>query len=221
MRDRGDLKNGFDEPSVIEDLVEVRKELSVICARNAAGEIRCYPAVEMVFDPRANLVDYLLAPARVSEEKLREAEVLARKCIKAFHISGLLAVELFLDENEHLWVNEVAPRPHNSGHHSIESAWTSQFEQHLRAIYNWPLGSAELHHPAAMVNLVGSEGYRGEAVYEGFDELLKMERVYVHLYGKKETRPFRKMGHIVLIEEERERAIEKIRYIQKQIKVRS
>jgi len=221
IRFPGDMHKCMEGPSLIEDLIEVKKELAVICARNAQGELSCYPAVEMVFDSRANLMEYLLAPARIDEEKLREAEVLARKCIKAFDISGLLAVELFLDDRDRLWVNEVAPRPHNSGHHTIESAWTSQFEQHLRAILNWPLGSANLHHSAAMINLLGSEGMEGEARYVGFEEILGMERIFVHLYGKKQTRPFRKMGHVTLIDDNEQRAIEKVKYIRKQLKVQS
>ncbi len=221
IRSQADMQHCMEGPSLVEDLVELKKELAVICARNARGELSCYPAVEMVFDPRANLLEYLLAPARITEEKLREAEVLARKCIKAFDISGLLAVELFLDERDQLWVNEVAPRPHNSGHHSIESAWTSQFEQHLRAILNWPLGPATLHHSAAMINLLGSEGAQGEARYEGFEQILGMERVFVHLYGKKKTRPFRKMGHVTLIDDDEQRAIEKVKYIRNLLKVRS
>jgi len=221
IRSRAEMQKCMDGPSLLEDLIEVKKELAVICARNARGELSCYPAVEMVFDPHANLLEYLLAPARIEEDKLREAEVLARKCIKAFDISGLLAVELFLDEEDRLWVNEVAPRPHNSGHHTIESAWTSQFEQHLRAILNWPLGPAGLHHSAAMINLLGSEGAEGEAQVEGFEEALGMERVFVHLYGKKKTRPFRKMGHVTLIDDSGQRAVEKVKYIRNLLKIRS
>lgn len=219
IEQESDLGHLFDEPSLAEDLVDIDKEISVIAARNAGGEVVCYPAVEMVFNPRANLVEYLVAPVSISEELAREAEVLAKKTIRALGLAGLLAVEMFVDTNGKLWVNEVAPRPHNSGHHTIESCHTSQFEQHLRAIFNWPLGNTDLTCNAVMINLLGTEGHRGVAQYEAFDKVLDMQGVHVHLYGKIATRPFRKMGHITVLDDEREKAIEKAKYIQGILKV--
>lgn len=194
-----DFEKAFTAPSLLEQAVEVEKELSVIVARNASGDISCFPPVELVFDPRYNLVDYLLAPAQIPEAVSKAAEALAQRVAEAFEVVGLLAVEMFWAKDGQLLVNEVAPRPHNSGHHSIEANITSQFEQHLRCLLNFPLGDTRSRNLAAMLNLVGAEGHQGEAHYEGLEEALQMNGVYVHLYGKNITKPGRKMGHITVL----------------------
>jgi 5-(carboxyamino)imidazole ribonucleotide synthase len=192
------IGRGFDAPSVLEKYVDFAKEIAVICARNERGEVSCFPAVELEFHPEHNLVDYLFSPANISAETEQAAQDLARQVIEAFKLVGLLAVEMFLTKDGRLLVNEVAPRPHNSGHHTFKANYTSQFEQHLRAILNLPLGQTGLHSAAVMLNLLGEAGYDGEARYEGADEALAMQGVTIHLYGKKYTRPFRKMGHLTI-----------------------
>ena len=199
LRTADDLASAFDAPCVVEALVPIAKELSVIVARNADGETAAFPVVELVFDPRANLVDYLFAPASIDEQLAEAATKLALQVVDAFAFTGILAVEMFLTEEGALLVNEVAPRTHNSGHHTIEANYTSQFAQHLRAILNLPLGDAGAHSFGAMVNLVGEPGHSGPVVYDGMEALLRMPKVYPHLYGKSETKPFRKMGHVTLL----------------------
>ena len=189
----------FTEPSVLEKLVDYEKEIAVICARNASGEIAVFPATELVFHPEFNLVDYLIAPANISEELQKTVADLAKKVLEAFDMVGLLAVEMFLTKTGEVLVNEVAPRPHNSGHHTMKANFTSQFEQHLRAILNLPLGDTRQHSAAAMANLLGEPGFSGEAKYEGINETLEIPGVYVHLYGKKITKPARKMGHLTAL----------------------
>lgn len=213
------LDDLFDAPSVVEERVKIAKELSVIAARNEKGDVVCYDPVEMVFNPVANLVEHLICPARITRDQAREAEVLAIKTIRAFEIVGLLAVELFLDEDGEIWVNEVAPRPHNSGHHTIESCVTSQYELHLRAVLGLPLGSTKLIQPAVMVNLLGAEGHTGLAQYPGFEECLKREGVSIHLYGKSETRPFRKMGHVTITARTLDEALEHAKFVEQHLTV--
>lgn len=185
-------------PSVIEQLVDIEKELSVIVARNPSGEIVAYPAVEMVFHPEANLVEFLQCPAEIDPALEKEAQELAKAAIAAFDICGLLAVEMFLDKNGRLLVNEVAPRPHNSGHHTIEAHYTSQFQQHLRAILNLPLGNTDAIQPAVMINVLGEPESSGPAKYYGLEHLFKSKGAYLHLYGKDTTKPYRKMGHVTI-----------------------
>lgn len=211
----------FDAPSVVEQLVDIDKEIAVIAARNANGEIRCFPVVEMVFDPEANLVEKLICPSTITHELAEMATTIAGRLIELFGLEGLLAVEFFLDKKGKLLVNEVAPRPHNSGHHTIESVITSQFEQHLRAILNLPLGSTRLKMPAVMLNLLGEPGYEGQVKYEGLSESMAIEGVNIHLYGKKITRGFRKMGHVTIIATTLDEAISKADMIKKLIHVRS
>ncbi|WP_367389284.1 5-(carboxyamino)imidazole ribonucleotide synthase [Lewinella sp. LCG006] len=195
-----DLANNLlPGPALIEELVDIEKELAVVVARNADGEMKSFPVVEMVFDPVANLVDYLLAPAQITQELEQKAIALAEKTAAAYGLSGLLAVELFLTKSGELLINEVAPRPHNSGHHTIESCLTSQFEQHLRGVLNLPLGDTRLLQTAVMLNILGEPGASGPANYSGMKEVLSIPDVFVHLYGKKETRPFRKMGHVTIM----------------------
>ena len=199
---------------IAETLVPFKKELAVTVARTPNGEVKAYPVVEMEFHPEANQVEYVLCPARISEKITKKAELVALKTAAAFHHVGLLAVELFLTENDEILINEVAPRPHNSGHQTIEASYTSQFEQHLRAVLNLPLGETKNKVSGVMVNLVGAEGYQGAVVYENIEKILKLNGVTPHIYGKKETRPFRKMGHVTIVHPE----INEARAIAQQVK---
>lgn len=201
IKSASELDKAFDAPSLLEKLVDFKKELSVIVARNESGEVKCFPLVEMAFHPTANLVEFLFAPAEVSEEVEQRAYQLAENVITKIDMVGLLAVEMFLTREDELLVNEIAPRTHNSGHHTIEANITSQFEQHLRAILGLPLGATDLIKPAAMVNVLGEDGFTGNAKYEGLEALMSLPGVHLHLYGKKVTKPFRKMGHITITDE--------------------
>ena len=216
-----DLYKLLDGASLIENKISILKEIAVIAARNQNSEVKCYPAVEMVFDPAANLVDKLICPSTITAEQSEKAIHLASKLIDLLNMQGLLAIEFFVDENGDVIVNEMAPRPHNSGHHTIEGAITSQFEQHLRAIFNLPLGSTKLKLPSAMINLLGAEGYEGPVAYEGLTESMAIEGVKIHLYGKQITRPFRKMGHITVLSTSVESALQKAEKVKQLIKVKS
>ncbi len=217
LESEADLGQAFEGLSLLEKAIEIDKELAVMIARNTQGEVAVFPTVEMVFDPELNLVDYLLAPARLSDAQNQEAEQLARQLVEAWGLVGVLAVELFLTKSGEILVNEVAPRPHNSGHHTIEANYTSQFEQYLRAILDLPLGNPALKSPAAMVNVLGKPGYTGEAQYEGFAELISEDKLYLHLYGKKISKPGRKMGHITLLHEDLEALPAKVAWAKKTI----
>ena len=214
VRQLTDLNLLPNDQCIAESLVPFKKELAVIVARNAKGQVRTYPVVEMEFHPEANQVEYVLCPARIEEAVAQKARTIAIQVAQAFVVVGLLAVELFQTKNDEILVNEVAPRPHNSGHYSIEAAYTNQFEQHLRAILNLPLGSTESKVAGVMVNLVGAEGYQGKVVYENIEQIMAMEGVTPHIYGKKETRPFRKMGHVTIVNPN----INKARQIAEQVK---
>lgn len=207
--------------SVVEELVDIEKELAVIVARNERGELKSFPLVEMVFDEQANLVDYLQAPASVSAEVEQAAIALAEKTATAFNLTGLLAIELFLSKTGAILVNEVAPRTHNSGHHTIESCPTSQFAQHIRSVLNLPLGDTSLLKPAVMINILGEAGHTGEVVYEGMEELLAIPQVFVHLYGKTHTKPYRKMGHITVLGDTLEDALAKAQQLKPILKCKS
>ncbi len=209
IKSENDLEKLLPGASVIEELVSIKKEIAVIVARNKKGETQCFPAVEMDFNQETNLVEKLICPSSIDNNQKETAKALAEKLITALNIEGLLAVEFFIDEQENVIINEVAPRPHNSGHHTIESVVTSQFEQHLRAILNLPLGSTHLKLPAVMLNLLGEKNHQGNVYYEGLEEALAIEGVNIHLYGKKITRPSRKMGHITVLSKTIEKAIEK------------
>ncbi len=206
-------------PCLAEELVEMEKEIAVIVARNEQGETRCFPAVEMAFNPVANLVEFLFCPAAISAEQEAAAEALAVDVIEAFGLCGLLAVELFLDKDGQLLVNEVAPRPHNSGHHTIDSCYTSQFEQHLRAVLNLPLGSTEMKAPSVMVNLLGAPGHTGPAYYKGLEKCLAMPGVHLHLYGKSTTKPYRKMGHATVVNKDLQQAIAYAKEVQQALEI--
>ena len=214
-----DFEKAFDAPGLLEKAVDFDKELAVIVARNENGEVATFPTVEMVFHPEANLVEYLFAPADISAEIEKQAEELAKKTAQAIGIVGLLAVEMFLTKDGQVLINEVAPRPHNSGHHTIRANFTSQFEQHWRAILNLPLGDTTAYTPAAMVNLLGEEGHTGPAYYEGMDNLLATQGVFPFLYGKKITKPFRKMGHITVTDSDLAKLKEKAEWVKGALKV--
>ncbi len=199
VRKEEDLAKLLDVPSIVEPLVNIEKEIAVIVAKNESGEVKAFPSVEMEFHPTANLVEYLVCPSSLDEMEESIAQKLARDLIRAFDVCGLLAVEMFLTKEGKLLINEVAPRPHNSGHHTLDSSMTSQFEQHLRAILNMPLGSCQNIAPAVMINLLGEENYSGPVKYKNIEEVLKIGGVKMLLYGKTETRPFRKMGHATII----------------------
>lgn len=214
-----DVSKLLDAPSIVEEKVTIDREISVIVARNASGQIKCFPVVEMEFEPNANLVDKLLCPAQIPENIARDAQQLAESLIESMNMIGLLAVEFFLDVHQKLYINESAPRPHNSGHHTIESNLTSQYEQHLRAILNLPLGDTQILRPAVMVNLLGEPGKHGPVRYEGLKEALAIEGVKIHLYGKKQTRGYRKMGHVTIVANTLQEASEKAEKVKQILKV--
>ncbi len=213
------LDKAFDEPSVLERLVDFDKELSVIVARSESGEIKCFPVVECEFNPEANLVEFLFSPANIKKTIEKQALQIATEIVEKLGIVGLLAVEFFLTKDGKLLVNEMAPRPHNSGHHTIEANITSQFEQHLRAILNLPLGDTAIIKAGVMVNLLGDFGYEGFAIYEGIEDVLKFSGVYIHLYGKEKTKPFRKMGHATIIDDDILKAKQKAKLVKNTLKI--
>ena len=214
-----DAYKAFDASGLLEKAVDFDKELAVIVARNERGEIQTFPTVEMVFHPELNLVDYLFAPADITSDVNELAQTLARRTAEAFGIVGLLAVELFLDKTGQVLINEVAPRPHNSGHHTIRANRTSQFEQHWRAILNLSLGDTTAHGPAAMINLLGEPGHTGPAQYEGLETLLAMPGVSPFFYGKAQTRPGRKMGHVTVLDKSLNGLKEKAEVVKNSIRV--
>jgi 5-(carboxyamino)imidazole ribonucleotide synthase len=219
LKGEADLPKAFDAPGLLEKLIDFEKEISVIVARTEQGEIVCFPPVEMVFHPTANLVEYLFAPAQLSHEIAKKAEAIARQVVSEMKLVGLLAVEMFVDHSGNVLVNEVAPRPHNSGHQTIEANVTSQYEQHLRAILGMPLGDTKVLHPSAMVNLLGEEGFSGIAIYQGLEEVLQASGVHIHLYGKKLTKPFRKMGHVTIVDTDSESLKKKANFVKQTLKV--
>lgn len=216
-----DLAQLLEGPCLVEERVAIEREISVIAARNARGEVRCFPPVEMVFDARANLVDRLCCPAAIPPALHDEALRIASSLITAFGLTGLLAVEMFVTAGGEVLVNEVAPRAHNSGHHSIESVITSQFEQQLRAIFDFPLGSTQLKMPAVMVNLLGEPGHSGAVRYSGMTACMAIEGVKVHLYGKTQTRPYRKMGHVTVLAPTLDEALAKASVVKQTLKVQA
>ncbi len=221
MRSAADLENLADTPYVIEHLVPFTKELSVIVARNEQGESVVYPTVECEFSPVANLVEFLFSPAEISAEVEAKAREIALKVIDSLQMVGILAVELFLTADQEILINEIAPRPHNSGHHTIECCYTSQFEQHLRSIVNAPLGSTKLITPGVMINLLGEPGYEGIARYENLEKVIAQEGVSVHLYGKQYTKPFRKMGHVTIYGPELDTLKTTGRMVAKELKIKA
>jgi len=203
LRGEKDFDKAFDAPSVLEKMVDIKKEIAMIVAMNSKGETAVYPPAEMVFDHNLNLLDYQLSPAELPKNVLWKAEAIALKVVRELNSPGLFAVELFVNRDDEVFVNETAPRVHNSGHHTIEGNYSSQYDMLWRVLLGYPLGCTDAILPASIVNLIGAEGYSGDAVYEGLNEVLKMENVFVHLYGKKQTKPGRKMGHVTIISRDR------------------
>ncbi len=198
LRSPSDFEKAFHAPTVLEKFVDYEKELAVIVARNENGEVGSYPTVECEFNSQANLVEFLFSPAEISNEIELEAQRMAVDIIQKLDMVGILAVEFFLTKEDKLLVNEIAPRPHNSGHHTIECNVTSQFEQHLRSILNLPLGATNLIQPGAMINILGEPNSQGTAFYQGMEDLLAEPGIYVHIYGKEKVKEFRKMGHFTI-----------------------
>ncbi|MGB1042166.1 MAG: 5-(carboxyamino)imidazole ribonucleotide synthase [Tenacibaculum sp.] len=219
VRNYNDLQALPEGECIAEKLVPFKNELAVIVARNEQGETKTYPVVEMEFHPEANQVEYVICPARIEETVAKKAQEVALKVAKTLDFVGLLAVEMFQTKNDEILVNEVAPRTHNSGHYSIEASYTSQFEQHLRSILNLPLGNTDSKVAGIMVNLVGAEGYTGDVHYQNIEEILKIDGVTPHIYGKKTTKPFRKMGHVTIVNQDINKAREIAQQVKETIKV--
>ncbi len=221
LSDRKDLDKGFDVASVLERKVNIHKEISQIIAINRKGETALYPAVEMIFDPLMNQLDYQLSPAEIPQQSLWRIEAIAMKVVKDLKTPGIFAVELFIDKNGDILVNETAPRVHNSGHHTIEASYSSQFDMLWRVMLDYPLGNPKQIIPAAMINLVGSKGQSGEAIYEGLEDVLKLENAFLHLYGKRETRPGRKMGHVTILSTDKSDLVYKSKTIKQKLRITS
>ena len=216
-----DLDFSYTDQCLIEEKVSIKKELSVIVSRNVSGETKCFPVVEMEFNEKSNLVEYVMCPANISSTAEDNAIKIASELAEKFEMVGLLAVELFLTNKEEILINEVAPRPHNSGHHTIECCVTSQFDQHIRSILNLPLGSTDILTPGIMVNLVGQNEQEGNVIYKNLNDIFDYSGVFIHIYGKKKSRLNRKMGHITIINKDIKKAIEMGKKIKNKIKVTS
>jgi len=219
LRTKDAIDKGFDAPSVLEKLVDIEKEIAQIVAINKNGQTAIYPPVDMVFNPRLNLLDYQISPADMPQQMLWKIEAIALKVVKSLNSPGIFAVEILVDRKGEVYVNETAPRVHNSGHHTIEGNYSSQFDMLWRIILDYPLGNTKAILPAAIVNLLGAEGFTGDAHYEGLDEVLQMENVFVHIYGKKQTKPGRKMGHVTIISREKQDLTYKANKIKNTLKV--
>ncbi|MBS4065648.1 MAG: 5-(carboxyamino)imidazole ribonucleotide synthase [Chitinophagaceae bacterium] len=219
LKTTADIERGFDAPSVLEKMVAVDKEISMIVAVAQNGETTMYPPAEMVFDPLLNLLDYQVSPSLLPEKIFWKVEAIAMAVVRNFNSPGLFAVELFVDKNGDVLVNETAPRVHNSGHHSIEGNYSSQFDMLWRILLDYPLGCSDPILPAVILNIVGEEGFSGPAYYEGLTDVLKMENAFVHLYGKAETKPGRKMGHVTVIGKDRDELVYKANRIKHTLKV--
>ena len=213
VREKKQLRNLLNGESVIEDLVDVKKEISVIVSRNSAGETKCFPPVEMVFNSKANIVEFLISPCELDGALAERACELAELTIQSFNMCGILAVEMFLSEKGEILLNESAPRPHNSGHHTIEAAFTSQYEQCLRSIFDLPPGNTEIKTPSVMINILGQPGFEGDVRYQGFRGCMGVLGAKFHIYGKTQTKPYRKMGHVTVLDDDIERALEKAKFI--------
>jgi len=219
VRSESDLDSLLDAPCLLESLADIDKEIGVIVARSVSGEVKSFPVVEMEFHPTANLVEFLFSPSNITEEKKAEAKTIAESIATKMEIIGLLAVELFLNKDGSIWINEVAPRPHNSGHQTIEGNITSQYGQHLRAIMDLPLGDTAERGASVMVNILGEDNYKGPVHYEGLSDSLRISGANIHLYGKADTKPFRKMGHATIVDEHLENAIIKAKQLKTTLKV--
>lgn len=221
LHNQQDLSKGFDAPAVLEKKVEIIQEIAVSVAISQRGEIAVFPPVEMVFDPNLNLLDFQLCPANLEESLRWKAEAIALEVAKSLKSPGIFAVELLVDKQKNIWVNETAPRVHNSGHHTIEAHITSQYDMLLRILMNQPLGSTHMIAPSALINLIGEQGATGKPVYKGMEQLLKMEQVYLHLYGKEITKPGRKMGHVTVLGKDRIELTLKAKMIKELLKIES
>ena len=219
IKTKDDISKGFNAPSVLEKMVDIKKEIAVTIAVNEQGEHAMYPAVDMVFNQRLNLLEYQLSPAELPDKVLWKIEAIATKLVRNLNSPGIFAVELFVDNKDNVFVNETAPRVHNSGHHTIEANYSSQFDMLWRVILGYPLGCTEAILPAAIVNLLGAEGYAGDACYEGLQEIMKLDNVFIHIYGKKETKPGRKMGHVTILSKEKQELIHQANRIKNTLKV--
>ena len=204
IHSKGDISKGFDAPSVLEKMIDIHKEIAIIVAVGQDASTTLYPPVEMVFDPVLNLLDYQICPADLKEQTLWKAEAMAISVAKNLASPGIFAVEMFVDKQENVWVNETAPRVHNSGHHTIEAHYSSQFDMVWRILLGYPLGNTKKIQSSIMVNLLGAEGFQGETVYEGLEEVLNIPNAFVHLYGKATTKPGRKMGHATVMSDEKQ-----------------
>jgi 5-(carboxyamino)imidazole ribonucleotide synthase len=214
-----DIPKGFDAPAVLEKMVTIQREISMIIAVSEKGETVLYPPVDMVVDPRLNLLDYQISPAELTEKVLWKVEAISLAVVKGLKSPGIFAVELFVDKQGDVFVNETAPRVHNSGHHTIEANYSSQFDMLWRIMLQYPLGNTDPILPAAIVNLVGAAGFEGDAKYEGLVEVLQMDNVFVHIYGKKQTKPGRKMGHVTIVSKEKQDLTYKANRIKNILKV--
>lgn len=221
LRSAADFEKGFDAPSVLEKMVTIKKEIALMVAMNTKGETVIYPAAEMFFDPILNLLDFQVSPAQIPQNALWKAEALALRVVKELKSPGIFAVEMFVDKNDEVWVNETAPRVHNSGHHTIEGNFSSQFDMLWRVILDFPLGNTDAILHSAIVNVLGSEKGSGQAIYKGLGDVLKLDNVFIHLYGKKETKPGRKMGHVTILSNERQELIHTAMKIKKMLSVES
>lgn len=215
IKNKEDIENRLKTESFIEEYIDFEKELAIMVARNRKGEIKSYPLVEMIFDKDENICDMIITPARVDEDIYKKASAIATKCVEALDGVGVFGIEMFLTKDNRILVNEIAPRVHNSGHYSIEGCVTSQFEQHIRCIMGLPLGSTELLIPTVVINVLGDKNHHGVPDYVGVDESLEIPGVSIHIYGKKETRPYRKMGHVTIIDKKIDKAIEKAYRVKK------
>ena len=221
IKRKDDIDKGFNAPAVLEKMVDISREVAQIVAINQKGEVALYPPVDMIFDPALNLLDYQISPADISDVAKWKIEAIALQVVKGLKSPGIFAVELFVDNNGEVYVNETAPRVHNSGHHTIEACYSSQFDMLWRIMLDYPLGNTRAIMPAAIVNLLGEDGFAGDADYEGLAEVLRMENVFVHLYGKKQTRPGRKMGHVTIMGSNRSDLIYDAHRIRKNLHVKS
>lgn len=221
LMNTNDLDSAFDQPSVLEKFVDFETEISVIVARNRHSQTAAFPVVDMEFNKTANLVEFLFSPSQLSEEIQQKAKEIAIRIIEKLKMVGVLAVEMFVTKQGEILVNEIAPRPHNSGHQTIEGNKTSQYAQHLRAILSLPLGSTDIVYPSVMVNILGEPGYEGEAIYEKIEDVLKFPGTYIHLYGKKTTKPYRKMGHVTIVSQNLDQAKRQAKLIKQLLKVKA
>jgi len=221
INNKSDIEKGFDQPSVLERKINIDKEIAIIIAINEKGETAIYPPVRMMFDPDLNLLDYQLCPAELDKQILWKIEAVALAVVRNFKSPGIFAVELFVDKKGDVFVNETAPRVHNSGHHTIEAHYSSQFDMLWRVILNYPLGNTNYLFPSVMVNIIGADGYSGEVVYEGLEEILQIENAFVHLYGKKQTKPGRKMGHVTILSNEKQDLLHNSNKVKRSLVVKS